>query len=85
MAVANPQRREYGYVQEIEDMVKRRFPDARFRVTQMPDDEDGVAIWTYSSAGSDDLRELVQARELELLDDDVYIVTVAMPLESWED
>lgn len=85
MAIARQEPPEYEYVPEIEEMIRRQYPEARFKVTPMPDDDQGIAIWTYSAAESDELRELVQERELELLDKDIYILAIAMPLEAWED
>jgi hypothetical protein len=51
----------------------------------MPDADDGTAIWAYVDASDEDVRELVSDRELEiLLNHDIDIMTLPMPLEAWE-
>jgi hypothetical protein len=85
MAVARTSDPAYEHVEELERMVLSKFPNARFKVTPMPDSDEGVAIWAYTDGDDDDLNAIVRDREMELLlEDDVYILTIPMPLEAWE-
>jgi hypothetical protein len=84
MAVAKQQNPQ-PFVSELEALILHRFPDARFRLTEIPDEDDGIAIWTYSAADPDEIRDLVCDREIEILvDHDIDIMTLPMPLEAWE-
>jgi hypothetical protein len=86
MAVARSNDPAYEYVDELEAMVRARYPEARFKVTGMPDSDEGVAVWTYTNANDEALRAIVRERELELLlEKDVYILIIAMPIEDWRD
>jgi hypothetical protein len=86
MAVVDQEHRAQRYISEIERNILRLFPESRFRITPIPDDDDGIAIWTYSTAESEEIRDIVGERELQiLLDEDIEILTIAMPAEAWED
>jgi hypothetical protein len=86
MAVAK-QKNPGPYITEIEQLILHHFPASKFRITEIPgDDDDGSAIWTYSDGDHDDIRDLVSAREIEILvDHDIDIMTIPVPLEDWRD
>ena len=85
MAIAKPKGPIGQRVDELQDCMIRAFPDARFKVTRAPETRKGFAIWTYTSADWDDVSNLVIDREVELMDEGIFIYVIPMPLDAYED
>jgi hypothetical protein len=85
MAIAESVEAHKKGIADLKRLISEQFPDARFKVTQTPDDDEGVVLWAYTS-DVEQVRDLVGEREIELLmKGSGYVLTVSMPLEAWED
>lgn len=86
MAIAKPRGKAHHFVEELQQIVRARFPEAKFRVGPMPDTTEGIAIWTYTNAGSFwEVADLVSEREFQIMmDDGVFLYVIPMPLETLE-
>ena len=83
MAIAKPRSKAHRYVEELQEIVQGRFPDARFRVGPMPDTAEGIAIWTYTNAEFDEVAGLVSEREFQIMiDEGLFLYVIPMPLEA---
>ena len=85
MAIARPEKKVQPFVEELQGLILKAFPEARFRVAPMPEGE-GTAIWTYTNAQSFwDVADLVRDREFEIMmDKGVFLYVIPMPLETVE-
>jgi len=80
MAIARPMSKRQKYINEMQDFVKARFPDAQFRLTPMPDVRGATAIWTYTSADALDVIDYTAGLTDELLvDQDVFLCVIPLP------
>lgn len=83
MAIADEQSRYNAVVERVENIVRSRWPDARFRVTSMPDAE-GVAVWTYCDGDFWDVTALTSDAEYQAMDrEGLYVYVIPMPSEAW--
>ena len=80
MVVARSPGSRQHRVQELKQIIRSRFSDARFEVTPHPDARGVTAIWTYTSADPDELADLVREREHAIMvDDGVHLLVIPMP------
>ena len=83
MAIAKPKGKAQRYVEELQEIVRTRFPEAKFRVGPMPDMQNGVAIWTYTTAEFNEVTDLVSEREFQIMiDEGLFLYVIPMPLEA---
>lgn len=83
MAIAKTKSKTHRYVEELQEIVRAKFPAAKFRVGPMPDTAKGVALWTFADAEFWEVSDLVRGRELELMvEEGVFIYVIPMPLEE---
>jgi hypothetical protein len=86
MAIARPETKKQRWVRQMSQKVLSSFPDAKLKVTTMPDTRTGVAIWAYTSADWDDVVEVTLEDELTALEEDeVMVYVIPQPIELWED
>ncbi len=80
MVVAKSPGNRQRRVQELKQVIRGRFSDARFEVTPHPDARGVTAIWTYTSADPEEVADLVREREVEIMvDDGVHLLVIPMP------
>lgn len=85
MAVARKESAESRIIIELQNLVRTRWPDARFSVGDMPDGE-GTGIWAYMDADFLDVNGAVADMEFEAMDKHgVFVYVIPMPPEAWED
>ena len=83
MAIARERRKTAELVEELKGLIRARYPEARFRVTAMPEGE-GSALWTYADADLWDLTEVTADAQFEMMvHDKKFIFVVPMPLEAY--
>jgi len=81
MAVDRQKKTTTQLVEQLKDLVLRKFPEARFEVTKMPDTRKSVAIWTYTNADFWEVSDVVSEREFEIMmDDGKFLYVIPMPL-----
>lgn len=91
MAVERAEQKHYekalAYAEELKDLVRRRFPEARFSAPVYWEDEGVWVMDAYTSAEDDfQVIDLVGDRELEiLLRDGLHLCLIPMPLSAYKE
>ena len=82
MAIAKPLSRKSQRIQEVEQIVRRRFAGARFEVRPVPDVRGVTGVWACipvdpDSVEAEELRTTLREKELEiLLSDGIHLLAI---------
>lgn len=82
MAVARPPTRKQRRIEELQKIVRQRFPTATFEVMPVPDVRGVTGIWAYipvdiDGAEAENLRTVLRDREFEImLSDRIQLLTI---------
>lgn len=83
MAIARPAGTKRQRIEELKDLVRSRFSDARFETTPAPDAPGVTAIWAHTNGDWGEVESLVADREFEIMiEDGIQIVVIPQPLEE---
>ncbi|MGH9203157.1 MAG: hypothetical protein ACRD2A_18170, partial [Vicinamibacterales bacterium] len=86
VALARPAGTKKQRIQELKELVRSRFGDARFKVTPAPDAPGVTAIWAYTKGDWEDVEELVADREFEIMvEDEIQIIVIPQASGAFED
>lgn len=85
MATVKREAVESRVVSDLLDAVKTHWPDAMFKIGDMPEGE-GTGIWTYTDGDFLDVCRVVADIEFDAMYKyGVFAYVIPMPLEAWED
>lgn len=86
MAIRGKKREKaHKYVEELEGIIKKKFPEAQFRLGRVPETR-GICLWVYSTSEDADIWNLVSERQSEMyFKDGVDIYVIPVSLKRLED
>lgn len=84
MALASREPVESKVISDLLDAVKTRWPDAKFKIGEMPEGE-GTGIWAYTEGDFLDVCAAVADIEFNaMINLGVLAYVIPMPVEAWE-